>query len=45
MVVAHTGCRMSGSEEDIHAAVRAAGGPDTRSITFLTSQDQERPAG
>jgi len=41
MVVAHTGCRMGMPEADIHAAILAAGGPDTRSITFLTSQDQE----
>ncbi len=41
MVVAHTHCRMAGStEEDVHAAIRAAGGPDTRSISFLTAQDQ-----
>src|SRR4051794_40429707 len=31
MVVAHTGCRMAdGTEDDVHAAVREAGGPDTR---------------
>lgn len=42
MIVAHSGCRMSMPEEDIHAAILAAGGPDTRSITFLTSEDQER---
>ena len=42
MVVAHTGCAMAGSaEEDIHAAIQQADGPDTRSIAFLTSQDQE----
>jgi carbonic anhydrase len=41
MIVAHTGCRMSMPEEDIHAAILAAGGPDTRSISFLTSEDQE----
>ena len=41
MVVAHTGCRMSMPEADIHAAILAAGGPDTHSITFLTSEDQE----
>ena len=42
MVVAHTGCRMaSGTEEDIHEAIRDAGGPDTRSISFLTTDDQE----
>ncbi|HVA60796.1 MAG TPA: carbonic anhydrase [Mycobacteriales bacterium] len=42
MVVAHTDCRMAGgAEEDIHAAIRDAGGPDTRSISFLTTRDQE----
>ena len=42
MVVAHTSCRMArGAEEDIHAEIRAAGGPDTRSISFLTTGDQE----
>lgn len=42
MVVAHTSCRMgSGSEDDIHAEIRAAGGPDTRSISFLATDDQE----
>lgn len=42
MVVAHTGCRMAGgTEEDIHAEIRAAGGPDSRSISFLTAPEQE----
>jgi carbonic anhydrase len=42
MVVAHTRCRMAGgTEEDVHAAVRSAGGPDTRSISFLVAPDQE----
>jgi carbonic anhydrase len=42
MVVPHTGCRMAGgTEEDVHAAIEAAGGPDTRSLTFLTARDQE----
>ncbi len=42
MVVAHTRCRMAdGTEEDVHDAVRAAGGPDTRSISFLMAADQE----
>jgi carbonic anhydrase len=42
MVVAHTNCRMADStQEDVHEAIRAAGGPDTRSITFLTTGDQE----
>ena len=42
MVVAHTRCRMAaGSEEDVHAAVEAAGGPDTRSLSFLVTGDQE----
>jgi len=42
MVVAHTGCRMvADSEDEVHAAIRAAGGPDTRGISFLTSRDQK----
>jgi carbonic anhydrase len=42
MVVAHTRCRMAGgTENDVHDAVRAAGGPDTRSLGFLTAEDQE----
>ena len=45
MVVAHTNCRMaSGTEDDVHAAIRATGGPDTRSISFLTTSDQEARA-
>jgi carbonic anhydrase len=42
MVVAHTKCRMgSGDEDSVHAAIREAGGPDTRSISFQTTSDQE----
>ena len=42
MIVAHTKCRMAaGEEEDVHAAVAAAGGPDTRSLSFLVTSDQE----
>ncbi len=42
MVIAHTNCRMAGgTEDDVHAAISAAGGPDTRSISFLTTDDQE----
>ena len=42
MVVAHTSCRMAGgTEQDVHEAIRSAGGPDTRSLSFLTTQDQE----
>lgn len=41
MVVAHTDCRMSnGGEDEVHASIRAAGGPDTRSLSFLTTDDQ-----
>lgn len=41
MLIAHTRCRMSGgTEDDVHAAIRAAGGPDTQSLAFLTTQDQ-----
>lgn len=42
MVVAHTRCRMAGgTEDDVHDAITAAGGPDTRSLQFLTAPDQE----
>jgi carbonic anhydrase len=42
MVVAHTGCRMAGgTEEDVHQAIAASGGPDTTSLSFLTTTDQE----
>jgi len=42
MVIAHTDCRMAtGSEDDVHAAVSEAGGPDTRSLAFLVASDQE----
>jgi carbonic anhydrase len=42
MIVAHTRCRMAtGDEEDVHAAVLDAGGPDTRSLAFLVAADQE----
>ncbi len=41
MVIAHTKCRMaSGTEEDVHDAVAEAGGPDTRSLSFLVTGDQ-----
>jgi carbonic anhydrase len=42
MVVAHTRCRMAaGSEDEVHAAIEAAGGPDTRSFSFLVTDHQE----
>jgi carbonic anhydrase len=42
MIVAHTKCRMAtGQEDDVHEAVSDAGGPDTRSLAFLVSSDQE----
>jgi carbonic anhydrase len=42
MIVAHTKCRMAaGDEDDVHDAVREAGGPDTRSLAFLVTADQE----
>jgi carbonic anhydrase len=41
MVVAHTSCRMAGTtEQAVHEAIGEAGGPDTRSIAFLTTEDQ-----
>ena len=40
MIVAHTDCRMTIEDEaDVHAAIAAAGGPDTRSLSFLTTKD------
>jgi carbonic anhydrase len=43
MVIAHTDCRMTAeSEDDIHAAVRDAGGPDTTSLTFHVTDDAAR---
>ena len=42
MVVAHTNCRMAGgTEQEVHDAVRAAGGPDTQGMSFLVTDDQE----
>jgi carbonic anhydrase len=42
MVIAHTDCRMAtGSEDDVHAAIGEAGGPDTRSLSFLVTTNQE----
>lgn len=42
MVMAHTKCRMAaGTEDEVHAAVADAGGPDTRSLSFLVTDDQE----
>ena len=42
MVMAHTKCRMvGGSDEAVRSEIRAAGGPDTRSLEFLVTSDQE----
>src|SRR3954447_11515277 len=42
MVIAHTNCRMAAdSEHDVHSAIRASGGPDTRSLSFLMTTDLE----
>jgi carbonic anhydrase len=41
MVIEHTDCRMTGSEEDVHAPLREAGAPDTRELDFLMNEDQE----
>ena len=41
MIVAHTDCRMAaGDEASVHAAIASAGGPDTRSMSFMTTDDQ-----
>ena len=40
MIVAHTDCRMTVEDEgDVHEAIREAGGPDTRSLSFMTTTD------
>ena len=42
MVIAHTDCRMAaGSEDELHGAIREAGGPETSDLAFSTSADQE----
>jgi carbonic anhydrase len=41
MVIAHTDCRMAAeSEEELHRAIREAGGPETSDLSFSTSPDQ-----
>lgn len=40
MIVAHTDCRMTVEDEaQVHDAIAAAGGPDTRSLSFLIAKD------
>lgn len=41
MVIAHTDCRMTGTEDEVHRALADAGAPDTRRLTFLVTNDQE----
>ncbi len=42
MVVAHTDCRMvGGTDDDVHEAIAAQGGPDTRSLEFRVTADVE----
>ena len=42
MVIAHTGCRMTAaSDDELHAAIRDAGGPDTTGLRLHTTPDQE----
>jgi carbonic anhydrase len=42
MVMVHTDCRMVGeSDSDVHEAIRAGGGPDTRSLAFQVTDDQD----
>jgi carbonic anhydrase len=42
MIIGHTDCRMAaGDEDDVHSAIDTAGGPDTRSLSFLVTDDQE----
>jgi carbonic anhydrase len=40
MVIAHTDCRMvGGTDADVHRAIAANGGPDTRSLAFQVTTD------
>jgi carbonic anhydrase len=40
-VIAHTDCRMAaGSDDELRAAIRGAGGPETSDLSFSTSADQ-----
>lgn len=39
MVIAHTDCRTAGVEADVHQEIRRAGGPDTRGLAFLMTED------
>ena len=42
MVIGHTSCRMFANTEDqVHDAIHEAGGPDTRSLSFLMGTEQE----
>jgi carbonic anhydrase len=42
MVIAHTDCRMTGTEAGVHTALRDAGAPDTRELDFLVTEDQQK---
>jgi carbonic anhydrase len=39
MVIAHTDCRMTGTDDELRAAVAKAGGPDTRGLALLAAAD------
>ena len=41
MVIAHTNCRMAGTDDELRASLAEAGGPDTRSLALLTAADPE----
>jgi carbonic anhydrase len=42
MVIAHTKCRMHAADDDeLRAAIREAGGPDTADLSFGTTADQQ----
>jgi carbonic anhydrase len=40
MVIAHTDCRMAGTEDDLQRAIRDAGGPEISDLSISTSPDQ-----
>jgi carbonic anhydrase len=41
MLIAHTDCRMTGTEEEVHLALRDAGAPGALELDFLVTEDQQ----
>ncbi|MDX6424237.1 MAG: carbonic anhydrase [Gaiellaceae bacterium] len=41
MVIAHTDCRMTGTDDELRASIAEAGGPDLRTLALLTAADPD----